>query len=137
MKNCSKCNQTKPKSEFYNRKKSKDGLHPWCKVCCRKNAKETAARRRQKESHRRSHLRLKYDLTKEEYDAMVAKQKGKCGICGDDDEELLVDHNHNTGEVRGLLCRKCNTGLGFFKDSGLILYLASMYIHNNGVTNGS
>lgn len=126
-----------PITEFYQRKRSKDGLHSWCKACCRRNAKKVNLKRRQKESHRRSHLRLKYDLTKQEYDAMVEAQEGCCGICGDEDEELLVDHNHKTGEVRGLLCRKCNTGLGFFKDSELLLFLASKYVHDKGVKNGA
>lgn len=66
------------------------------------------------------------------YDKLFIAQKGKCAICKEHQskikKKLCVDHDHSTGKIRGLLCGKCNTGLGFFKDrienlSGAILYL--------------
>jgi hypothetical protein len=62
-----------------------------------------------------------YRLTSKEYLQMLADQDFSCAICSCNvtgtDKVLVVDHNHETGEVRGLLCSTCNTGLGMFKDS--------------------
>ena len=61
----------------------------------------------------------KYKITVTEYEEIVAKQKLKCAICGNEpslaDKVLNIDHNHKTGEVRGLLCPKCNLALGLFR----------------------
>jgi hypothetical protein len=55
-----------------------------------------------------------------DFEALFAKQEGRCAICGTKQEELrkrlAVDHSHETGKARGLLCADCNSGLGFFKD---------------------
>ena len=62
--------------------------------------------------------RLKaYGITEEQRIALIKKQKGKCAICGSpDNRNLSIDHDHKTKKVRGLLCRKCNLGLGCFGD---------------------
>jgi hypothetical protein len=52
---------------------------------------------------------------------MYDNQNGLCAICMKNDE-LVIDHNHETGAVRGLLCKKCNFGLGLFKNSDNILF---------------
>lgn len=71
----------------------------------------------------------RYKLLKHEYDDLVLKQEGKCAVCNDDFEDNdCVDHDHNTGKVRGLLCPSCNKGLGFFKDSALRLIRAINYL---------
>jgi len=65
-------------------------------------------------------LKTKYNLSIKDYDAMLKKQDKKCYICGfkhKKDKRLFVDHCHESGEVRGLLCRWCSSGLGFFKDN--------------------
>lgn len=86
------------------------GQWRWCKNC--KQAKARIS---------------KYGLTWQEFDAMVAKQGGRCSICHDRCE-LVIDHCHKLSDVRGLLCKRCNSGLGFFRDSPSILRNAAAYV---------
>jgi hypothetical protein len=73
---------------------------------------------KKREYERSNSLWQRYKLTVREYDKMLSDQEGKCAICrrvmGDD---AGVDHNHETGKVRALLCGGCNRGLGFFKEN--------------------
>ena len=95
-----------------------------------RNNKERASR-----NSRASKLR-QYGLTMETYDAMMEEQKWHCPICGVElnKEETAtsprIDHNHETGQVRGILCMKCNSGLGMFKDSPLLLMRAAAYLED-------
>lgn len=77
-----------------------------------------------------------YGITLEQYDAMVAAQKGLCGICGKPelrgDHRLAVDHCHESGNVRGLLCRACNQALGTFGDTIAGLKLVMAYLEKAG-----
>lgn len=81
---------------------------------------------------RNRQLKRTYGITLEDYNNMLTSQDGKCKICGTDQcssgKDFAVDHNHETGEVRSLLCKKCNMGLGHFENNpdackGLIRYL--------------
>lgn len=76
-------------------------------------------------------LRTKYDISLEEYDAMMESQGGRCLICKESYDDLVVDHCHTTGAVRGLLCSRCNSGLGFFKDNKDSLANAIDYLNMN------
>lgn len=70
---------------------------------------------------RRKHLRVRYGLTIEQYENLLAQQDGVCAICNappPKDRRLHVDHDHVTGEVRGLLCLKCNTALERMEHAG-------------------
>ena len=78
-----------------------------------------------------------YGLTPEQYTELVYAQRGVCAIClkaeietgnGGGVRGLAVDHDHETGQVRGLLCRRCNVGLGHFKDDPALLRLATAYL---------
>lgn len=69
----------------------------------------------------------RYGVSLSRFIDLAVSQDGKCAICGDQ-TKLCIDHNHKTGKVRGLLCRKCNAGLGLFKDSALNLFRASAYV---------
>lgn len=80
---------------------------------------------------RRYHLKVKYNITEADYDAMLAKQDGKCAVCHQPPKKtrrLAVDHNHKTGYVRGLLCFSCNYGIGVFNDDPARLLSASKYL---------
>lgn len=84
-------------------------------------------------ARRRSLLR-KYGLTLEGLHAMLAAQDGRCAICRRVvDYMLLVDHDHDTGVVRGLLCRECNLGLGHFGDSISSLLAAAEYLRDGAL----
>jgi vacuolar-type H+-ATPase subunit E/Vma4 len=76
------------------------------------------------------HVKHRYGLTKEQLDAMVEAQSGKCAIClvTPPKGAYAVDHCHETGAVRGLLCRKCNTGIAMFSDRPELLSAAIRYL---------
>lgn len=78
---------------------------------------------------RQRHL-ARYGLTLEGYEGMLLEQGGGCAICGlpPGTRALHVDHDHRTGEVRGLLCNNCNQGLGRFRDEPDALVAAAMYL---------
>jgi hypothetical protein len=65
------------------------------------------------------------------YAELFERQGGRCGICTESMNRPVLDHNHKTMEVRGLLCQKCNIGLGQFKDNPQILKAALTYLENN------
>ena len=77
-------------------------------------------------------LRRTYGITLDNYNAMYEAQNGLCAICGKPDEvegrRLAVDHNHDTGQVRALLCGNCNRGLGNFQDDTNMLVKATRYL---------
>jgi hypothetical protein len=75
----------------------------------------------------------KYGWTVERYNEVLEEQDYRCKICGKypNKTALAVDHCHETGKVRGLLCTKCNTGLGLFCDSPELLIKAFRYIMNS------
>lgn len=159
-KTCTKCAETKPLSDFYKNKSGKLGLGSRCKVCHRELAystrvgTSTAAWHVWKENNidhlreyrrrlhkgrkdkasaygRKNHLKRKFNLSSDEYSAMMVSQDGKCAICGlpsSPGKSLAVDHNHTTGKIRGLLCTTCNLGLGSFKDNANLLQRASEYL---------
>lgn len=70
-----------------------------------------------RESNRRSHLKRKFGITSEQFDYWFEKQNGRCDICKElSSKTLHVDHNHTTGQIRGLLCSACNTSFGMLKE---------------------
>jgi hypothetical protein len=92
---------------------------------------------RSKEYFRNYFIKRKYGLSEEEYNNLLKKQDGKCAICKTTDlgkfktKRFYVDHDKTTGKVRGLLCIKCNTGLGMFKEDIKILSEAIEYLRVN------
>lgn len=93
---------------------------------------DPAKRQRYLRQQRQNWLKL-YNLTPEGYDELLASQQGTCAICGEPgqvwaERNLHVDHDHDTHEVRGLLCGRCNVGLGFFGESIRTLTKAIAYL---------
>jgi hypothetical protein len=153
MKRCNKCHELKPLDEFYRLATMRDGHRNDCKACnlaakaARYRANPDSARERtrrwqlenperyaekqasyrrsgaKKVADRRSHLKRKYGLSLEQYEAILAQQGGGCGICGRPPSgriSLHVDHDHRSGRIRGLLCFVCNSSLGEFDDPDLL-----------------
>jgi hypothetical protein len=104
----------------------------------RNRAKFCARSRKQYRQHPeirlRADLKRRYNVTLEEYKALLASQNGLCAICGEAERgkftRLSVDHDHGDGKIRGLLCSACNSGLGRFKDKEELLIRALEYLRN-------
>lgn len=110
------------------------GQTRWCCGDCRAGLRAGAqARYRAKHPDRRlaTHLRYKFGITLEEYDALLDAQDGRCAICGARPEGRMldVDHDHATGIVRGLLCNNCNRGIGHLGDDAERLLAAAAYLN--------
>jgi hypothetical protein len=125
MKRCPDCGETKPLDEFPRNRNCKDGRHPYCKPC--HNARGKESKQRLYGGSRHYHLKLRYGIGADEFDELVRQQDGVCAICGRPDPEH-VDHDHDTGAVRGILCFNCNGGLGQFRDSIDALEAAARYL---------
>ncbi len=121
LKFCPRCGDVKPRSEFP-KGRYKDGLASYCKPCANAYSREShesdpGLRRRGKDKA----LTKYYGLTLKQYEKMVWDQDGLCAICGEPQREswgryLHLDHDHETGKVRALLCAPCNMGIGHFED---------------------
>lgn len=153
FKKCRACKETLPLSGFHKRKTASDGADYYCKACtkieCKKRywspgfreaeaARKAVYRRdpknkaRQKQNVRRWKLLRNYGLTQKDYEYIHGLQKGCCGICRKPElslkRSLVIDHEHDTMHIRGLLCDNCNLGIGNFKDSKKLLAEAIKYL---------
>lgn len=130
---CTSCKESKPRSEFYARPTaaSPECVTARCKDCERA-ASRSVPRDQQQRYNRAAKLRRMYGLTIAQYDALLEHQGGCCAICKTDTPKgkgrFNVDHCHETGEVRGLLCVNCNNGLGRFFDNPSLLAAAIQYL---------
>jgi hypothetical protein len=130
LKVCSRCKKLYPANSnyFHRHREKRDGLDSWCKSC--------------KKDYHKNYYKLKnFNLSKEEFKNLLIKQDYRCGICGVKFKEIFssynypqydydpdIDHDHETGEVRGLLCLNCNRGLGRVKENIKILENAVHYL---------
>lgn len=141
---CSNCQEVKSLADFHPDRRTTTGRGSWCKDCCRDRrrrpdakVKDQAALRKWRRENperwaildRRAKLR-KYGLTIDQYDEMLAVQGGLCAICRKPPTKLrlAVDHSHQTGEVRGLLCGRCNAGVAMFVDTPETMHRAIAYL---------
>ena len=139
LKTCSKCKQEKEVSEFFKRSDRKSGYVSACKSCYGTYIR-TTNKQAQAARSRKSLLKTNYGMTVDEYESLSASQEHCCAICGvTKDNAILgtgnhfhIDHNHQTGEVRGLLCLPCNTLLGKAMDNPTILKAAVSYLEERG-----
>jgi len=152
---CGKCDKVKPISNFGSDRKRKYGLTSACKAC--RNPQSKAWRDKNKEyvkeinkksrdkrkeyysdpermlKYRNLELKRKFGITHEQYEKILAQQKGICAICkkfrlNKGKKYMAIDHCHKSGKIRGILCHFCNRGLGSFEDSQDFLINAIKYL---------
>jgi len=127
---CNMCKQEKAFEFFSVDSRSKTGYQTRCKECQKAVKKEMSA------YYRDRHLMSKYGITHSDYTEMLEKQEGKCAICGIEEkycenQRLAVDHNHETGQVRALLCKKCNQAIGLLQDNASFAWNAYRYLEKH------
>lgn len=140
MKVCKKCGLAKPLSEYSHKRPTgrKPGLQPRCKECAKQDTKEWNTRN--KTTQRDRYLKRTYGISENEYNAMLLSQNNACLLCKTEFSDgwganaPVVDHCHNTGKVRGILCNECNRGLGYFHDNKETLMNAIKYLSNDDLT---
>lgn len=119
---CSNCKEWKPPKEFNKNKQQKSGLNYSCRACSKENT-------------RKYNLPSKYGITVGEYAEKLLKQGGKCACCekrlepeGKSMDKPCVDHNHTSGEVRDILCGRCNIAAGNLLDDSQMADMISAYL---------
>ena len=155
MKTCTVCKEDKPFTEFYVARIQKDGVTPtyfgYCKKCgsekhkkrwdsLSKGEKQEMGRQGRErmgvEYHKNYKLKSRYGIDTEILKEMLDKQDHKCYTCGTEieyqgDNSAQVDHDHETGKVRKLLCRPCNTSLGLLQENTETFQRMINYINEN------
>ena len=139
---CTFCGEL-DKNKLTKSKSHPSGVRPICNSCkwqryyknrkiVRDPEKVKIYRERHAKKSKSRYLMCKYGISLDEYNILLEQQDGKCAICGIHeskvDRNLSVDHNHETGKVRGLLCINCNSALGMFKDDYQIILKAVKYL---------
>lgn len=129
MQTCSQCQVMKPLTEFYGEAKGKNGRQRWCKPCSRTRVTQWRKDNPEavKRADRKKVLKKRYGLTPHDYNKLLAEQNNGCGVCGKPERTiqragspiqfLAVDHDHESGRLRGLLCQPCNRALGNMGDN--------------------
>lgn len=138
-KKCSQCKKSKLLSLFNRCNRQKSGRRPECAECRSiKNKKIYSESLEQRDRVKGKTIKKTYNITIDEYNKMALEQDFKCQICKKESTELdkrynrirklVIDHDHRTGKIRGLLCGPCNRALGGFSEQmetilGAIAYL--------------
>jgi len=130
---CGRCGHTKPLEDFPRTSRNKDGRGSRCKPCASAATREWRAAHPDLPAWRRALLLSSYGLTQETFDAMLARQGGGCALCNAPaaTTRIVVDHDHQTGRVRGLLCVSCNAAIGKLGDSAEALRYVVTYLEEN------
>jgi hypothetical protein len=114
VRTCPKCQTDKPLSSFYKNRAKTNGASSYCKECNAERQKAWKKKNPKKagNNQRRYALMKLYGITEEQYDELLQKQGGSCGVCKRPASQfrnrLAVDHDHHTRAIRGLLCTMCN-----------------------------
>ena len=144
MKTCNICNQSKPLTEFYQtvRNGSPYGYHGKCKSCYVKRQQENYDPIKKRDEN----LKRVYGIGIEEYNTLLEKQNNRCAICESTDPKgrksgrgggvdvFYVDHDHKTGNVRGLLCNICNRTMGYIGENSNVLEEMINYLQKHSPT---
>jgi Recombination endonuclease VII len=123
VKRCPDCG--KPLSEFPRNRRTKSGYATYCKPC--HNGRGNESRRHLHGSSRHYHLKRRYGIGASEVEKLIREQGNLGPICERSSPDH-VDHDHATGQVRGVLCFNCNGGLGQFGDDAERLVRAQLYL---------
>jgi len=135
VRKCRICGEEKEEHQFHfyeNARTNELHYRTECISCRYKQAKE-----RRKLSGHADHLQYEHGMTEAQYELLLKSQNGVCAICGAIDAQnnwskyLIVDHDHKTFKIRGLLCSLCNRALGYFKDNPKFLRKAAEYLEKN------
>ena len=128
---CPKCKTDKLISSFSRDKHAPLEVSIYCRDC--QHVKARVRYVANPDAYKHASLIKKFGLSLDEYRKILEKQNGKCAICGfsPNGKSLAVDHNHKTGNNRGLLCDRCNFGLGNFRESREILESAIRYLDSH------
>lgn len=130
MKWCPRCELYVPRTSFRTNRAASDGLYSYCAPCVSDQEQSDEMR----QSRRASHFKRSYGLTIEQHTAMRKAQQGRCAICEQKfktSQDINVDHDHKTGNVRALLCTRCNSRLAVMEDPAWITQ-ASNYLIEHG-----
>jgi hypothetical protein len=132
---CASCRQPKPLTAFSPQPNARGAkLHAYCKPCNTARVMRVQGTPAGRLARRDRELRRKFGVTLEQFNAMAEAQGGRCAVCrdlpGGRRASLFVDHDHATGAVRGLLCNRCNTGIGHLQDCADLLERAAGYLRS-------
>ena len=141
-KRCGSCGEYLSVSEFGFSSSTPSRLKSWCKKCTSIYTKENKPSTEATESYKDKTLIRKYGITLDDYNLMLEDQGGVCAICGlaeyaksnsgnDGTKLMAVDHNHESGTVRGLLCARCNMAIGLLMDDRRVLLSAIEYLEDS------
>ncbi len=131
---CTQCKVLRPYSEYHNNRAKKDGKQSNCKPCQR--ARQNKHKKDYPDIYRNKQYKRLYGIDLADYENMLKEQGGVCASCGESSSKrLVVDHCHESGKVRSLLCGSCNTALGLLQENThRILALANyVQVHKDRV----
>jgi len=124
MKVCYRCKKTLPIDQFCKDKRRPHGVGYGCKSC----ENERNRKRYRSEYFAEYHLRTTYGLTELDKQRFIEANNGKCACCHTVPKKFVVDHNHLTGKIRGIICQKCNTMIGFIEQNPDLYELCKKYL---------
>jgi hypothetical protein len=131
IKQCTKCKEFKSINEYYF-DNSTSKPKPTCKICDRKRRQLPEVKYRDSIVRNATRIKRVYNIDTDYYNSLLIAQNYKCAICKKKEinakGRLSIDHCHDTGKIRGLLCRSCNLGIGNLKDNISLLAEAIKYL---------